>query len=229
LATADLRIAKEPVRAQPLKTNSLPPARAIAAQKPSERKLVEEAKTDPAVFGQLYEANYERILNYIYRRILNLTIAEELTSNTFFKALRALPTFHSRGVPIQAWLYRIAGNEIKAHYRADKKRRKLSQVLFAEHDLDRVQFNSAQAEEKDELQDKIRRYALLHGAISRLPERYQTVLVLRYFEGLKLEQIVQVLGKRIGTVKSLIHRGLARLRKIIHNESATFLDDSHYQ
>ena len=200
----------------------------IAAQEPSEQELVEKAKTDPGAFGQLYERNYERIINYIYRRTLNLTIAEELTSNTFFKALRALPKFRPRA-PIQAWLYRIASNEIKAHYRANKKRRQLSQVLFAEHDLDRVHFNSAQAEEKDELQDKIRRYALLHRSISRLPERYQTVLVLRYVEALKLEQVAQVLGKRIGTVKSLIHRGLARLRKIIHNESATFLDHSHYQ
>ena len=202
---------------------------AIAPQKPSERELVEKAKIDPGAFGQLYEANYERILNYIYRRILNLTIAEELTSNTFFKALRALPTFHSRGVPIQAWLYRIAGNEIKAHYRADKKRRKLSQILFAELPSDRIRFNSPQPQGPEQLCEQMERYALLHRAISSLPERYQRVLVLRYFEGLKFEQVAQVLNKKIGTVKSLIHRGLARLRKIVRKESATFLDDSHCQ
>ncbi len=216
------------MRAQPVKTNSLSPARPIVCQKLSERELVEKAKIDPGAFGPLYEANYDRIINYIYRRTLDLTIAEELTSNTFFKALRALPKFHYR-VPIQAWLYRIAGNEIKAHYRAHKKRRKLSQVLFAELPPGRVHFNSTQPQGQEQLCEQMERYALLHRSISRLPEHYQRVLVLRYFEALKLEQIAQVLGKRIGTVKSLIHRGLARLRKIMHKESATFLDDSHYQ
>ena len=143
--------------------------------------------------------------------------------------MRALPKFHSRGVPIQAWLYRIASNEIKTHYRADKKRRKLNQVLFAELPPDRVHFNSPQPQGQEQLCEQMEGYALLHRSISRLPERYQRVLVLRYFEALKLEQVAQVLGKRIGTVKSLIHRGLARLRKIIDKESATFLDDSHYQ
>lgn len=56
----------------------------------SEAELVQRAKDDPAAFGQLYEAHYSRILNYIYRSVLNVAVAEELTSNTFFKALRAL-------------------------------------------------------------------------------------------------------------------------------------------
>ncbi len=201
---------------------------AIAPQEPSDRQLVEEAKTDPAAFGRLYEANYDRIINYIYRRILNLTIAEELTSNTFFKALRALPKFHSRA-PIQAWLYRIASNEIKTHYRAHKKRQKISQVLFAQLPPNRLHFNSPQPSGPEQLSEQMERYALLHRSLSRLPESYQRVLVLRYFEALKIEQVAQVLQKRIGTVKSLIYRGLARLKKIISKESATFLDDSHYQ
>ena len=87
-----------------------------------ETELVERAKTEPQAFGQLYELYYSRILNYIYRRTLDVALAEELTSNTFFNALRALPGYDNRG-KFGAWLYRIAGNEIRLNWRAKRNRR----------------------------------------------------------------------------------------------------------
>ena len=60
-----------------------------------------------------------------------------------------------------------------------------------------------------------------------LPERYETALALRYFEGLKIEEVAVALGKKVGTVKSLIHRGLHRLKKIIEQKNATFCRDEH--
>jgi len=59
----------------------------------AEAELVARARTSPEAFGRLYEAHYSRILNYIYRRTLSAETAEELTSNTFFKALRSLGTY----------------------------------------------------------------------------------------------------------------------------------------
>ena len=211
----------DPVIALPLQIDSPLPEESIASPLPSERDLVERAKTDPVAFGELYEANYDRIINYIYRRTLDRVVAEELTSNTFVKALRALPKFQHH-VPIQAWLYRIAGNEINAYYRTDKRRRQITQLFQNEFPMDQVCFHSPQYQEHEGAEEKMKQYAVLHRAISTLPEHYQAVLVLRYFEGLKLEEITQVLDKRIGTVKSLVHRGLARLRKIIPAEIATF-------
>lgn len=73
----------------------------------AEELLIEAAKADPRAFGQLFESHYETVLTYTYRCTLNLAVAEELTSNTFFKALRALPKYR-RGVPFADWLYRIA-------------------------------------------------------------------------------------------------------------------------
>ena len=77
-----------------------------------EGDLVERAKTQPEAFGHLYDRYYSVVLNYLYRRTLDVAFAEELTSNTFFKALRALGGYESRG-KFLAWLYRIAGNEIR--------------------------------------------------------------------------------------------------------------------
>ncbi len=219
-------IINEPMRAQAAKSSPVDHIVAIAAQRPSEGELIERSKIDPEAFAKLYEKNYDRILNYIYRLTLNITVTEELTSNTFFKALCALSKFRPR-TPIEAWLYRIASNEVKTYWRLNRRRRQIGRVLFAENVLGQIYFNSSEPETKAELREKMKRYAILHGAINSLPDRYQRVLVLRYFEELKVEQIAKVLGKRIGTVKSLIHRGLARLRKMIQKESATFPESSH--
>jgi RNA polymerase sigma-70 factor, ECF subfamily len=59
----------------------------------------------------------------------------------------------------------------------------------------------------------MREFARLHDALACLPDRYQTVLALRYFETMPCAEIADVLGEKIGTVKSLIHRGLERLRR----------------
>src|SRR5262245_27203593 len=70
-----------------------------------EAELVERARREPAAFGELYEAHYSAILNYLYRRTLSASLAEELTSNTFFKAMRGLPDYRSRpGIRFRTWL-----------------------------------------------------------------------------------------------------------------------------
>jgi len=191
-----------------------------------ETELIERAKTQPQAFGVLYELYYAKILNYVYRRTLDVTVAEELTSNTFFNALRALPAYDNRG-KFGAWLYRIAGNEIRLNWRAKRNRRE-SDCLWRE-DSDRLCFAVDQAVSAEEAEEKMRQFARLYDALSRLPERYQTVLALRYFERMSYDEVADVLGKRIGTVKSLIHRGLERLKYQFEGNGATFLQDLHYQ
>ncbi len=68
----------------------------------------------------------------------------------------------------------------------------------------------------------MRQYARLHESLKALPEKYQTVLVLRYFEGLPIGEVAQVVGKRTGTVRSLIHRGRKKLRRLMGKKGATF-------
>src|SRR6266851_8577710 len=99
-------------RAVPLPHATGPPAPTLPPDE--ETELVQRAKHDPAAFGELYEAHYQSILNYLYRRTLSVTVAEELTSNTFFKALRGLPGFHPQPqIRFRSWLYRIATNEAR--------------------------------------------------------------------------------------------------------------------
>jgi RNA polymerase sigma-70 factor, ECF subfamily len=185
-----------------------------------EAELVRRAADDPEAFGLLYEAHYAAILNYLYRRTLDVNAAEELTSNTFFKALRALPRYRHR-MPFRAWLYRIATNEARMRWRSWWRRRRV-QVPDWENQIDRVHFNSSPVESPEQLREKMKAYTRLHECLSQLPDRYQTVLVLRYLEELTIDEVAQVTGKRVGTVKSLIHRGLERLRRLMGEEGATF-------
>jgi RNA polymerase sigma-70 factor (ECF subfamily) len=190
-----------------------------------EMELVERARTEPQAFGQLYELYYSRILNYIYRRTLDVALAEELTSNTFFNALRALPGYDNRG-KFAAWLYRIAGNEIRLNWRAKRKRREGDSDWRQE--FGRVCFAAHRAIAAEDVEDKKRQVARLHEAMSRLPEPYQTVLALRYFEGMSCDEVADVLEKKMGTAKSLIHRGLERLKRQFEGNGATFLQNHHY-
>lgn len=180
-----------------------------------EADLVERARSEPAAFGELYEAHYSAILNYLYRRTLSVALAEELTSNTFFKAMRGLPEYRSRpGIRFRTWLYRIATNEAGMHWRS-LGARGVTQALQDENDLSRITLVWPETESPEAARAKQTRFALVHQALGRLSGLYRTVLMLRYFEGLPLEEIGAVLDKPVGTIKSLVHRGLAKFAKEI--------------
>jgi len=185
-----------------------------------EAEAVERARRDPEAFGELYRAHYDTILNYLYRRTLNQSLAEELTSNTFFKALRALPSYRNRA-PFRAWLYRIASNELRSHFRSQRHSQGGLRTVPWEEGLERVYFTQSEVVERAEREARLSQYARLQAVLARLPDRYQAVLVLRYFERLEYREIAQVMGKRLGTVKSLLHRGLKRMRSLLDEENAT--------
>ncbi len=189
-----------------------------------EAELVERARTQPEAFGHLYERYYSVVLNYVFRRTLDVALAEELTSNTFFNALRALGGYENRG-KFLAWLYRIAGNEIRLNWRARRKQHEGEARWRAE--LGRVRFATDRAIATEEVEEQARQFARLHEALGRLPERYQTILALRYFESLSCEEVAEVVGTKVGTVKSLIHRGLKQLRRQYEGDLATFQRNLH--
>lgn len=178
------------------------------------------AIADPRAFGPLYELYYARVLNYAYHRTLSVCAAEEVTSNTFFKALRGLKGYRGKG-PFSAWLLGIATNEVKMCWR--RRGSPEAQAAWQE-DLRRIYFDLHRPEA--DAADKLAAFAHLHGALNNLPEKYRAPLALRYFEGLSLEQVGQVLGRPAGTIKSLIHRGLEKLRRIL-SQDATWTDQQH--
>jgi RNA polymerase sigma-70 factor (ECF subfamily) len=195
---------------------------AAAGRLPSEIELIARAKAgDTWAFGVLYERHYDRVLGYLYRQTLRIATAEELTSNTFYAALRGLGRFRGEA-PFGLWLYRIATNELRMHLRARRRHPRPERLEVITEELGRVRFlRDLGPEDPEAAREKAEQFARVRRAISRLGKRYQDVLVLRYFEGLDNEQVAHVLGRRVGTVKSLVHRGLSRLRAALDEADVT--------
>ncbi|MCC7407906.1 MAG: RNA polymerase sigma factor [Phycisphaeraceae bacterium] len=160
-------------------------------------------------FTQLYDAYYLRILNYLYRGTLDIDTAEYLTSNTFFKALRAFATLRPDSSP-RAWLYGIAANELRMYWRQIHRRRRHEHAWATQ--TARLHLSEDAVEGLALREQNHRRFADLHRHLLSLPQRHRTALTLRFFEQLTYEEIAQATGKRVGTIKSWIHRGLKQLR-----------------
>jgi len=178
-----------------------------------EKKIVEEAKKNPEVFGELYDEFYKPIFNYILRRTSDIEEAQDLASQTFFKALKGLGEFHWQNISFSAWLYRIATNEVNSFYR---KRGSIIRISIDKipniPSLDTTNNDFEMAEK--ELKNK-EEFKKLHQNIQKLSPIYQTVITLRFFEKKKISEICEIVGKPEGTIKSQIHRALEDLRKIM--------------
>src|SRR5260370_14463262 len=81
-----------------------------------EKRLIELAKGDPRQFGALYDRHFQQIYRFVYSRAREQTAAEDVTSEVFMKALKAMPRYQDTGRPFAAWLYHIAVNAITDRY-----------------------------------------------------------------------------------------------------------------
>lgn len=184
----------------------------------AERLLVEHAKTDPLAFGRLFDTYYDLILGYIVNRTADVYIAQELTSNVFYSAMKNMGRFRWRRIPFSAWLYRIATNEVNGHYRRQAR----FQTVDIDDTADTHLSDPAGSVDTEiiEAQDAVAQKKLfleLHAAISELDPKYQDVIALHYFEGKPLEEMKVILGKPVGSLKSLLHRGRAQLQARLKN------------
>ena len=132
----------------------------------------------------------------------------------FLKALKNIGQFHWRGGPFSSWLYRIAANEIANSYRESKRRRKYLEENSEVIDTSNPSPENELAQAEEELR-KHEEFLSVHENISKISFRYQEVITLRYFEHKHLKDIGVILGKSEGTVKSLLHRALKKLRKLM--------------
>jgi RNA polymerase sigma-70 factor (ECF subfamily) len=185
-----------------------------------EKALVERAKNNTEAFGELYDKYYSQIFGYVLRRTANIDVAQDVTSEVFLKALKKIGQFHWRGVPFSAWLYRIAANEIANSFRGKGRREALVEEVTNSTSLSAVSVEVEITRAEEELQ-KHEEFLALHENIAKLPLKYQEVITLRFFEKKQLKEIGTILGKREGTVKSLLHRGIERLR-VLTEQNATF-------
>lgn len=166
---------------------------------------------EAAAFGALYDRYVEAVYRYVFYRVRETAEAEDVTSEVFMKALRAMPRYETRQ-PFLAWLYRIARNAV-----IDRARRRRTQVSFedalAHPNADRILDPDATLFQQVDAET-------LRGAIRQLTPLQQEVIVLRYVEGLDTRAIARIVGKREGTVRGIEFRALGALRQLVPSREA---------
>lgn len=167
-------------------------------------ELILRASDDPRAFGELYERHVRRIYNYIYYRTGNHHDAEDLTARVFKRALDHVDGFEDQGVPVTAWLYRIAHNLV-ANFHRDRSRKP---VVPLDDRILRSHLGAhpeAEAIESEEI-------ARLMEHVHQLPADRQQLLILKFVERLPNAEIGRIMGRTEGAIKSLYHRTLNALR-----------------
>jgi len=175
---------------------------------PSEdHDLVEQAKRDREAFAVLYRRHHALIAGYIYRRVGDTHVTEDLVAEVFLSALRFLPRYRHRGLPLRAWLYRIAANAVNRWVRHERMRirHRLDELAALERN------NPTQGRSGETADGPDKEFARV--ALLSLKPKYQSVLTLHYLEGMSLVDVAAALGCRVGTVKSRLSRGRDALRE----------------
>ena len=182
----------------------------------AEQSLILRSKTDVEAFAELYEENYSLILNYVIRRTGNVDLAKDIVSDTFLKAMESIQRFQWRNIPFSAWLYRIANNEINQTYRNAKKQAVSLDQLQEEYgfEVESSELTEEILNAQVELEERHQQFLYYQKKLLELPIKYQEVISLRYFEDKSMKEIAAILDKREGTIKSLLHRGLEKLRNL---------------
>ncbi len=187
-----------------------------------EDKLVEQAKTDPEAFSQIYTLYVEKIYNYIYYRVGNHHDAEDLTAKVFYRALNHLPHYKNKGVPFAAWLYRIAHNLV-ANWHRDHNRH---QVVA----LESLSLRGDKNHNPHHAAERTNEREILLAGIQQLPPERQKLLTLKFVEKMSNAEIGRMMGRSEGAIKSLYHRTLVSLKEILaeHENLVRDLKDDEY-
>jgi len=200
----------------------------IQMMQDNERELIKRVKKDPQAFALIYDEHYSAIFSYVFRRMGSYEVARDLTAETFLKAFQKIGLFQWRNVPISAWIFRIATNEINLYFR----RSKYQPTNLDDTDLHLcLPYEPGVETEKAAMEKALREneeFLLIQTKLLQLDAKYQEVIALRYFEQKSIHQISTILHKKEGTIKSLLSRGLKKLRVLIEDHpsvtTATFLN-----
>lgn len=173
--------------------------------------LVELAQGgDAEAFGLLYERYVDLVYRYIYVRVGSRHLAEDLTSETFVRALRRIDSFSWQGRDIAAWFVTIARNLITDHAKSARFRLEVSTADMLDAD------RRVEAPEAEVLQH-LRDTRLLEAVRDLKPEQAECV-VLRFLQGLSLAETAAVIGKSEGAVKQLQLRAVRALHRALDGE-----------
>ena len=170
--------------------------------------LVELARQgDAEAFGLLYDHYQGSVYRFLFYRTRSSTLAEDLTSETFFRALRSMTGFRWQGKDFGAWLMTIARNLATDHFKAGRTRLEMTTEDMGLHD------DATEGPEGMVLAGLTNE--VLMQALTELPAEQRDCLVMRFLQGMSIAETAAVLGRSDGAVKQLQLRGVRNLAKLM--------------
>jgi RNA polymerase sigma-70 factor, ECF subfamily len=174
---------------------------------PEQQALLERAsQCDPAALAALYDQYVERIYSYIYHRVGQVELAEDLTGQVFMRMLEAVRAGQSWRSSFSGWLYRIAHNLVIDHYR------RRGRATFV--DIDDVTAPSEHGEPLASV-EALLESERLRQALGKVTEEQAQVVTLRFLEDLSIAETAEIMGKTEGAIKALQYRAVLALRRVM--------------
>jgi len=182
-----------------------------AAVEPALLEWIKKAKKGDLVsYQRLYDHFAKRVLNFIYRMVNSVEEAEDLTQDTFVTVYRKLNSLKD-DARFEPWLYRIARNNVYQRYR---NRPPAMIAIDSETDDGRKATEIADGRKSpdDEVQTAELKH-VIHTVILELPEKYREVFVLSALRRLRYDEIAEIVGRSLASVKTDIHRARLQVRE----------------
>jgi RNA polymerase sigma-70 factor (TIGR02952 family) len=170
--------------------------------------LVRQAQEgDAEAFGRLYDHYVTMVYRYVYHRVGDRATAEDVTSETFVRALRRIDSLSFQGRDVGAWLVTIARNIIRDQVKSSRFRLEVSTADM--RDADRATDGP-----EDAVVQHLTNQQLLE-CVQQLGSEQQECIVLRFLHGLSVSETAEIMGKKDGAIKALQHRAVRRLAGLL--------------
>lgn len=166
---------------------------------------------DKQAIGELYRLHVDVIYRYVWTRVRDDSVAEDLTAQVFLKALEGLPTYQPSGKPFLAWLYRIAYARIVDHWRKQERR--------VEVPLDEA-WPTGEPRPQDLLEYEAD-WVTAIDLLAQLTDDQQDVVILRFIGEMSLADVAETLGKTVGATKAVQYRALATLARLLEERKGS--------
>ena len=174
----------------------------------SENEYLQLAKAyDLTAIAAIYDHFEAKIYSYIYHRVGNQSVAQDLTSQVFLRVLESIQLERAWETSFSGWLYRIAHNLVIDYYR---RRGRTTQVS-----LDDMSEIHSKTESPESAAERAMTGERLRTAINHLTEEQAQVVTLRFLEGLSIVEVADSMGKTEGAIKALQYRAVSSLRRIM--------------
>ncbi|RDU34870.1 RNA polymerase sigma factor SigW [Neobacillus piezotolerans] len=176
------------------------------------KRIKQIKKGDQDAFAEIVELYKDKLYQLGYRMLGNRHEAEEIAQEAFIRAYVNINSYNQE-YKFSTWLYRIATNLCIDRIRKKKPDYYLDAEMAGTEGLtlySRIPSDSPLPEKEVEMMEL---QETIQGEIVKLPEKYRSVIVLKYIEELSLNEISEILDLPLGTVKTRIHRGREALRK----------------